>query len=240
MVKDVERYMVAITTLATALEVEAKALAADLGTIPYEERLKLTAGLPAIVLATTDGNAAQSLVTKVRTRKHRALLCRASTVVPAAAMVSLRRFEIDAEGLVAADDHLPWTGISALIHARHHRTTDTTETVTEKKFNLGRAVMTGGLIMRKAESREVKTRTAETEHVLYLFRADGGTPWLLRELGTHYGALGAALEPTATRNFAIAIEQFRAHAPQAHFDASLVHRPITDVDLYAHLIADRS
>ena len=238
--KTVERHLVAITALASPIEVEAKALAADLGTIAYEERLKLTAGLPAIVLATTDGDAAQALLAKLRARKHRALLCRASSVVPASAMVSLRRFQMDADALVAADDRLPWRDVSALIHARHHKQTETTETVTDKKFNLGRAVMTGGLVMRKTEKREVTTRTADTEHVLYVFRADGGTPWLLRELGTHFGALGAALEPTATRNFQIAVEQFRARAPQAKFDASLVHRPITDVDLYAHLIADRS
>jgi hypothetical protein len=237
-VKDVERTIVAVTALATPVEAEAKALAADLGTIAYEERLKLTAGLPAIVLATTDAAAAQALLAKLRARGHRALLCRASDVVPASAMVSLRRFALDDEGLASGDAHLPWDDISALVRARHLRSTTTTETVKEKKFDLGRAVMTGGLVMRKAQSREVVTRTEDTEQVLYLFRTSGETPWLLREHETHYGALGAALAPTATRNFTIAVDTFRARAPQARFDDGLVRRPtLSDVDLYAHLVA---
>ena len=229
--------MVAITTLATTIDVEARALAADLGTIAYEERLKLTAGVPAVVLATTDGAAAQSLAGKLRARNHRALVCRTADVVRASAMVSLRRFQMDAGALDAGGERLPWADISALIHARHHTQTATTEVVKENKFNLGRAVMTGGLVMRKTEKREVVTVTADTEHVLYLFRASGGTPWLLREQSTHYGALGAALAPTAMRNFAIAIEQFRTRAPHARFDESLARRPVSDVDLFAHLIA---
>lgn len=232
-----ERHVVAITALATPLEVEAKALAGDLGTIAYEERLKLTAGVPAIVLTTTDEAAAQALLAKLRARGHRAITCRRSDVVPASAMVSLRRFQLDADALLAEGARLPWTDIAALVHARHAIHTESVEVVKDKKFNLGRAVMTGGLVMRKTEKREVVTRTEDTEHVLYVFRAGGGTPWLLREQNTHYGALGAALAPTAPRNFAIAVEELRARAPHARFDDSLVRRPTADVDLVAHLIA---
>ena len=118
------------------------------------------------------------------------------------------------------------------------RVTQTTTNVKEKKLAIGRAVLTGGLLTRKTETREVVKRSEDTEQVLYAFPAAGATPWLLRELGTHYGALGAALAPTATANFLAAIELFRRRAPHARFDDSLLRRPpVDDVDLYAHLIA---
>ena len=47
-------YVVAILELATSVEAEAAALAADLGSTAYEQRLHLVAGLPAVVLTTAD------------------------------------------------------------------------------------------------------------------------------------------------------------------------------------------
>src|SRR5262245_32281101 len=127
--KDVERYFIAIAALGTSVEVEAKALAADLGTIAYEERLKLAAGFPAIVLATTDGGAAETLLAKLRARKHRAQLCRSSEVVTESAMVSLRNFKLGADTLDSGDDQLPWADVSAFIRARHYRSEEVSEVV---------------------------------------------------------------------------------------------------------------
>lgn len=234
----VERHVVAIVSLATPVEAEAKALAADLGGTPYETRLKLTAGLPAIVLTTTDADAARALADKLRGRGHRALAVAASSVVPAASMVSLRHFQLDEHGLDAGDAQLAWSDISVIVRARHRRATETVERVTEKKLDLGRAIATGGMIMRKTVKSEVVTRSEDSEQVLYLFQVSGDTPWLLREHATNYSGLGTALQPTAAQNFATAVEQFRRQASSARFDDSLLRRPtVTDVDLYAHVIA---
>jgi hypothetical protein len=235
---DVERYVVAIRTLGTTVEAEAKALAADLGATAYEKRLVLVAGFPAIVLATTDVDAAQALVEKLRARGHRALMCRVADVVRATKMIQMRHFQLDHDGLESGGERLPWADLSTIVRARHQRQVATTEIVKQKKFNATRAILTGGLIMRKTEQREVSTTTEEVEQVLYLFRASGGTPWILREQTTNYSALGAALTPIANRNFAIMIEKLRECAPHAVFDDSLIRRPtIDDVDLYAHLVA---
>ncbi|HEY1812113.1 MAG TPA: hypothetical protein VGG74_07130 [Kofleriaceae bacterium] len=239
--RDAERYVVAIGALGTALEAEAKALADDLGSTAYEERLKLVGGVPAIVLTTRDGNAAQALVAKLRGRGHRAQLCRVSEVVPASAMILLRQFQLDDDALGTGRERLPWSDISALIRARHQRTATSVDIVKDTKFDLGRAIVTGGLMTRKTEKREVVTRSEITEQVLYLFRASGRLPWILREHSAHYGALGAALAPSAMLNFTIAVEQFRARASQARFDDTLLRRTAhVDVDLYAHLVATAS
>lgn len=233
-----ERHFVAVSALATSVDAEAKALAADLGTLAYEERLKLAAGLPAIVLASVDGEVASALAGKLRARGHRVQLCRASEVVAAEAMVSLRRFRLDADGIDAGDARLSWGDISVFVHARQRRIVDSIEQVKDKKVALGRALLTGGLMMRKTTTREVVRRSEDYEQVLYLFRADGGTPWLLRERGTNYAGLGASLAPTAAASFAAAVDILRANASQARYDATLLRRSaIEDVDLFAWLIA---
>jgi hypothetical protein len=155
-------------------------------------------------------------------------------------MVQMRDFKLGQEGLESRGNMLPWADLSTLIRARHQHQLATTEIVKQKKFDATRAILTGGLITRKTEKREVSSTTEEVEQVLYLFRTSGKTPWILREQATNYAALGAALTPTSSRNFCIVIEQLRERAPSAVFFDSLIRRPtVDDVDLYAHLVATR-
>jgi hypothetical protein len=236
--RDPERIVVAIAGLASPLEVEAKALAADLGSTPYEVRLRLTGGLPAIVMSTVDEDAAQAVLAKLRARGHRALLLHAAAVVPHSAMVVLRSFELASDALVQGDERLPWGDITALIRARHLHAHDTTEKVKQKKFDLGRAVASGGLIMRKTTVKEVVTHHENTEQVLYVFHGAGEVPWLLRQEHANYSGLGPLLASTAILNFGIAVQELRRRASNARFDDSLIRRPIDDPDLFAHLIAN--
>ena len=236
-----KRHVVAIGTLGTTLEAEAKALAEDFGSTAYEERLKLAGGLPAIVLTTRDSIAAQALVAKLRGRGHRAQACRVSDIVPASAMIVLRQFQLDDDALATGRERLPCSDISVLIRARRQSTATAVDIVKDKKFDLGRAIVTGGLMTRKTEKREVITRSETTEQVLYLFRASGRVPWILREHSAHYGGLGAALAPSTMRNFTIAVEQFRTRVLQARSDDALLRQTaLVDVDLYAHLVATAS
>ena len=63
-------YIVALMELRTPIEAEAAALAAHLGTTAYEERLRLNAGLPAVVLRTVDKKAATDLLASIRARER--------------------------------------------------------------------------------------------------------------------------------------------------------------------------
>ena len=233
--------LVAITRLATPIELEARALAADLGTLAYEERQKLAAGVPAIVLSTPDADHAAALVAKLRARGHDAQICRASDVVAAGAMISMRRFRLDDDAIVAPDRdaRLPWAGIATFVRATRRTRTEETAIVKHKKLDLGRAVVTGGLIMRSTSKTERVIHRDDSELVLYLFRGDGETPWLLTERGTHFRALGSDVATVAAKNFEVVVDQLRARAPHARFDDRLVARKaqVDDLDLLAHLIA---
>ena len=234
--------VVAIVRLGTAVDVEARALAAELGTTAYDERLKLAAGVPAVVLTTPDEARANGLARGIVARGHAVHVMRTSDVVAADAMIAMRQFQLVAGGLASGAAQLPWTDVAVLVRATHRRVTETTSVTTEKKLAIGRAIATGGLAMSKKVKREVTTRSEDIEQVLYLFRASGATPWLLREHGTLYNALGTDLTPSALNNFALAVARFRASAPHARFDERLVARkPSADeVDLLAHLVGHQN
>ncbi|MCA1664974.1 MAG: hypothetical protein LC659_12005 [Myxococcales bacterium] len=236
-------HIVALTALGTPVDAAAAALAAALGTTAYEERLKLAVGLPSVVATTPDAARAASLAAALAAHGHRALACASADVIGAAEMVSLRRFALDDDALVAADrgERLPWSDIAVLVRAIDRRRVESSTTVTEKKLDVVRLVASGGLVRNKTTQREVTTRADESEPVLFLFRRSGATPWILREQGTHYEALGVRLSPTAAPNFAATVAELRARAPRARYDERLVTRrgiaSSQDLDLLAHLVA---
>ncbi len=247
-------HVVAILELAGTIDGAAAVLAGALGTLAYEERLKLAVGLPSVVLLTPDAARAAALVEALRAHGHGAVACPASAVVAGSEMISLRRFAFDEDALVATDrgERLPWHDLAALIRATDRRTVESATVVKEKKFDLARTVISGGLVRSRTTQREVTTRNDDNEPVLYLFRASGATPWILREQGTHYEGLGARLASTAAPNFAATVAELRARAPEARYDERLVtrRRPTTparvgggkltslhDLDLLAHFVA---
>jgi len=219
-------HVVALAELATAVEAEAVALAADLGTTAYEERLKLAAGLPAIVLSSADPAPAYALHAKLRARRHGAVCCDAAAVVSSGAMVPLRRFTFEPDALVAPDvpgARLPYGDILGIFRASHQTRTETRAEGTTKQFSAGRALLTGGLVLTKSVSRDEKSVTQEREQICYLFRAGGDTPWLLRERGTQYAGLGAEVGPSSAQNFVTTMARLRKLAPGAVYDERLMN-----------------
>jgi hypothetical protein len=220
-------YVVAIAELSLAIEIEAAALASDLGVSAYEARLVLASGTPAIVSMTSDKARAIDLLSRLRTRGHGAIACDASAVVASDTMTSMRRFGLGARSISIEDEpgtELPYDEVLALIAAVHrHRATSENE-VRESKFSVARAVMTGGIVTTKTVKRETRTVTEEREAVLYLFRRGGGLPWILRETGTRWGGHGRPMAPSASANFRTTVGVLRERMPDAVYDDRLVAR----------------
>jgi hypothetical protein len=252
-------YVVALTELATPLEAEAAALAADLGTTLYEERQTLLGGLPAIVRMSAERAPAAELLQKLRARGHGAVAFDSAAVVASDAMVSMRRFAFEPGAVTSLDmdgrviERLPCDDILALLRATHRTRTETATETTQKKFSMGRAVLSGGLVMRKNVKSEERSVSEQHEGLLYLFRASGQTPWVLYERGTNYAGLGAELAASSLQNFLGVIARLRALAPGAAYDERLLkprrlapqalarsqttQSSASGVDLMAHVIA---
>ena len=241
-------YLVAIAELRGTVDTALASLASTLGTTPYELRLVLNAGMPAVVLATVDEAKARSTASALSREGHATVTLDRRTVVASADMTELVRFQLTPTSVVADErtgEELPFAEIGALIRAMHRGTTTTTEEVKERKFRPVMAIASGGMVMTKKTTREVTRREEHRDQVLYVFRRSGAPPWILRERGALYTGLGKDIGPTAFGNFQTTIQKLRAAAPGAAFDERLMNgRPIRGVaegseacDLLAYVIA---
>lgn len=253
-------FVVALLSLSTSAEAETAALAADLGLTAYETGQLVRGALPSVLLRTPDGARAEALAAAIRKRGQGALACDLASVAGAAAMHLVRGFRLEPEALVSespngTSERLPWNEVSCLVKAAHHVSAQSVEVSHERKFALGRAVMTQGLVMTKDHVKEAVSAVAQREPVLYLFRQNG-SPWLLAESQGRYGGLGPLVRPTRLENFNTLLRLVRERLPGVPWDERLVsvraraetmssdfrgHQTHTSnassTDLFAHLVA---
>jgi len=253
-------FAVTLLSLSTSAEVEAGALASELGLTPYETGQLVRGALPSVVLRTADGAKAEALAASMRGRGQGALACDLTQVVASEAMHHVRGFKLEADALVSENqngtsERLPWSEVRCAIKAVHHVSAQSLDVSHERKFDLTRAVISQGLVMTKASTKEKATAAAVREPVLYLFRR-GGLPWLLSESQGRYGALGPLVRPTRAENFETLLRLVRERIASVPWDERLVSlRPRTEklssdfrghqtnassastVDLFAHVLA---
>jgi hypothetical protein len=214
-------YIVAVTELRSPIETEAARIAEDIGSTPYEVRITLTAGMPAVVLTTQDKELAQRVLSRICERGNLAVGCDDGYVVDSESMVTMKRFRMDPDGYrteEAPNELLPYGDVLAIVRATHRQSSSSRTVVKERSFSAGRALLSGGLVMTKTTTRETKQSTDEREHVVYLFRRSGERPWIMRQDEAKYNALGAQMQPTNALNFPLAVTRLRENSPTALFD----------------------
>jgi hypothetical protein len=240
-------HLVAVAELRAPMDRAAAALARDLGCTPYDARLALSGMMPTLVLATNDRTRAAKVVEALRARGEGAVLCDTRDVVPSERMISMRRFQLEPDALVAPDvgQRLPFADVLCLLRAMQRWTTTEATETKERSLDVARAAITGGLVSTRTAKKESSRAIEQREQVLYVFRRSGGTPWILQETRAHYVGLGDDLQSTTPANFATTLRKLRAAAPNAFFDERLLHPRKSsanhyegiDADLAAHLLA---
>jgi hypothetical protein len=253
-------FVVTLLSLSTSADAETAALAKDLGITPYEAGQLVRGALPSVVLKTADGVKAEAIAAALRKRGQAALACELSQVIASDAMHVVRGFKLEPEALVSesqngTSERLPWADVRCAVKAVHQVSAQSVSVTSERKFDLGRAVMTQGLVMTKENKKETASAVAQREPVLYLFRKTG-SPWLLTESQGRYGALGPLVRPTRLENFSTLLRLIRERVPQVPWDERLVAVKVraetltsdfrghqtgssnaSSVDLFAHVIA---
>jgi hypothetical protein len=250
--------VVAIMGLARSVEDEAPLLAADLGLTAYEATVMLRAPMPVIVLRSKERARTLELLGKLRARSHDAVACDLDAVASTADMFCPKsfRFEVgDFIGVAKGEERrLPLTEVFALVRATHTTRVEDTVTNHETKLSIGRAAMSGGLMMTKTKTTESKRVADEREAVLYVFRSDA-QPWLLQSMQLRYDGLGHEMRRSKIENFDVLQKTLRELAPSAPFDSRLLAvrasagmvvmagtkqitaSSATAIDLLAHIVA---
>lgn len=216
-------YVLVLTEVSSATELEAERIAAELGWLAYDVRLVLAAGLPAVLHATTDRALAERLVTRFRARGTGVVLVDEATLVPSREMVAFRRFRFEAEGLRNDAGVLPYGDLSHLLKAQH---VVRREAAAADESPFGDDVFRRSSPHRGGLEQPGPARTSRvTEHrntVLYCFRRSRERPWILDDSSTRYDALGADRKPTHFENFERTVARLRELAPLAIYDERLL------------------
>lgn len=253
-------FVVALLSLRTSPDEEAQALAQELGVTAYEAGQRVRGALPSIVLRDGDVERAKAIARSMHGRGHDVVLLDTAQVPSDDRFPRVKTFRLTDDALVAVgptggETALRFADVVALVGAVHRGAETQTEVTRERKFSLGRAVLTQGLSVSKTVETASTRAVAQKEPVLYLFHR-GGPAWLLSETGCRYDGLGPLVRPTRPENFQVLARLLRERCPHAPYDDRLVRvrqageKVTTDftghasaassaasVDLLAHVVA---
>lgn len=217
-------YAIALTRWGRPLEQELEFLSPLLGVSGYDLRMRLNAPPPLVLLRAGTPEEARNHLAQLRGRGHGAVAVDMSRVHSSATLYSPREFRFHPATLQLLDPtgnhELAYTDLLALIQASVRSQEQHTDVQKSRSFSLGRAALTGGLVMTKSKQKVTTQTRDERELVLYLFRKDGSAV-LLRESRLHYEGLGAEATHSAMLNFRKLAELLHQRAPHALFDDRL-------------------
>lgn len=228
------------------LEQELPMLAQAMGLALYDARLKLAAPLPAVLASFTILERAQELLALVRRRGHGAVACEASAAPTPERSLSCRGFVLESDAFLGTDDQrrsftLPYAQILGIVRAMELSSETQTFETAEKKFALGRALLSGGVMMNKTVMKSETSASSDRQQVAYVFQSAGPEPLLLKENHLSYEGLGAQRTSTARRSFEALLAALQHHAPSAMYDERLVtHKRRVDLTSVRGLAKERA
>jgi hypothetical protein len=208
----------------------AEALAAALGTTVYEarSRLRVPGKGPLVAALCRDREAAGKIVGKLVSVGFDAIVLDQDEIETDAAQFIVRKFRLDDEALVVesvAGQNLTvdYRSIDLLLRGTSIAGKTEIETLKERKFSLGRTVLSGGLVMSRTKKITREIKTEEREGFFHLY-SESLPALVFRESVLVYDSPGFALKPSRFANFAYLISELRQRQPGAIFDERLLRR----------------
>ncbi|PYQ55984.1 MAG: hypothetical protein DMF53_26940 [Acidobacteria bacterium] len=177
-------------------------LAEALDKTPYEVRARLS-----------DPEGGPAVVARLETDARRFLV---------------RGFELGGQGITATSRRGDTAEIAYRdldLFLRGTRIDERTElkTTEQRKFSMGRALLTQGLMMTKTVRKTDKVTSLEREEFFHLY-ADGRPPLVFRSGALDYRSFGPALQPSVQANFTHLVEQVRQAFPEVPYNERLANR----------------
>jgi hypothetical protein len=189
-------------------------------------KLRLTGTLPRVLLSDTNPEHVRALAAELEKNGFVTLVCDPADVPGDKDRIVARQLELSASGFVAIEHTLarhPVSGDAITLLQRGWRSSTTTGTVTtsERKVSLGRAVLSGGLLLTKKVQKSSLKVSESREAFLLVQRVDGQPEIILYEKRLDYGFLSAEIQPAAHANLMLTMERIRSIAPQAPLDETV-------------------
>ena len=223
--------------------VSAPTLATALGVSPYEarSRLQVPEGGPAIAATYASADQAQPVAARLQALGVQTWICDGSIAKEVGAF-QVRSFELATSGLrcTSRDNmhrEVEWSEVELIVHGISTVSETTHENHKKRELSLGRAIVSGGLMVHKTTTTQSTSTKSTSEGVLVLYSSNW-PPICLREYGLLFQSLGDQMRPARAANFIYLTDVIRKHASNAIFDNRLVRRVIQQQILGATLDAD--
>lgn len=228
-------------------------IAETLGILVYEARQKIAGGGPAVVACFADPLQAEALAAKLDCAGVPVLIIDREEVRRRGQPFPVRRFVLQPQALqlesVSGDRcALDYNEIELLLVATSGGAMQSTATVTERKFSLGKTLLAGGIPMSKKVTHEETIISDVRDETLWLY-AQNRVLAIFNRGYLNYDGLGPAMQLSRDLNFAQLKNELRRRAPQAIYDERLLKRaslirvlgpalsPENDLDLALEIFA---
>lgn len=216
--------LVATVSQATDLEAAASVLVTTAGMSAAEARMRLAPEPPALLARLPEDLAAGVVIALVQAGLP--ALAIDERVPSDADRFQVRSFVFESAGarLTARDGEvltLPWEEVRLVLRGVRTERTTSEHTETATRLALGRAVLTGGLVMTKKTTSTVRGSEENSEQFV-LVHGRAGQRVMLAENALEFSGLGALLQPARTANMGVLVQELWRRTPQAFHDDRLV------------------
>jgi len=223
--------LVAVHSLGQDRETEAAALSSALGITMYEalSRLRSPGNGPFTIGVFADQERAVQIGEKLRSAGFSSVVLTEGEIIAERSPLIVRKFGLGENALSIVTE----TGRSLSISFQDVRiilrgigivSGTATETVKNRSLNLGRAVLSGGLMITKTTKTEQEVATEERAAFSNLY-AENTPAIVFRDNALLFDSLGPALRPSRALNFTYLIAELRRRSPHAQYDERLLTRP---------------
>jgi len=224
-------HVVAIHSLAQDREKHASALASALGITMYEaiSRLRSPGNGPFTVGVFAEQERAMQMEEKLRSAGFSAVVLAEGEITRERSPLIARKFVLSEHELAVVTEtgeslSMLFQNIRLILRGIGIVRGSTTETVKNRSVSLGRAVLSGGLILTKTTKTVQEVATEERAAFFNLYAGDNPVI-VFRENALLYDSLGTALQPSRALNFTYLIAELRRRCPNAQYDERLLTRP---------------
>jgi len=203
-------------------------IAAASGITAYEARQRMIGGGPAVLASFAGPELAQGLCAKLNEAGVAAFVVDTALLRSEPGPFAVRRFVLGErvlrlEAVDGVTAEIPFAEIELLLPAVRISGQTETKTVTERKFSLGRTVLSGGIPLTKKVTRQEEVTSEERTKCLYLL-ARNRPQIVFRQSGMSYDGFGAAMKLSQELNFAFLTGELRRLCCAATFDDRLLNR----------------
>ncbi len=230
-----------------------QAVAEALGIMTFEAQQRMIGGGPAVVAAFAGPQRALESAANLKKKGITTLVIDAAEARNRAERFIVHHFDLG-ESSLRVDNQLqqraeiPYREIDLLLTGRSVDVHSETKTVTERKFDVGKTIITGGIPITRKVTHQEKMTSEEHSRVFYLY-AGNRPPFIFSQNRMIYDGLGILMKPSREQNFYCLLRELRRRTPDAIFDdrlntrAGIIHllgpslSPATNLDLAADILA---